>query len=741
LAIKLFLANLRALSFPTMTKQYALSLLLGLWATTTALAQKTISVADIYSGEFAERGLDNLNWTNNGQFYTVQNGQQVVMYAVATGQPEAVLFDGAQSNPQVEFAEYNLSGDEQKILLATDYQQVYRRSFTANYYVYNLVTKQLTQLSGGGAQSFATFSPDGSRVAFVRANNLFYTELATGREIQVTTTGQFGRLIHGAADWVYEEEFSFARAFEWSPDGQRLAFISFDESEVKEYNLQVWQTGGDYPSDYRFKYPKAGQANSRVRVSVYELTGGQTRLMDLGPETDQYVPRIRWTRSAATLGILRLNRLQNQLELLHAEAATGQTQVVLTERSPTYIDEFVFDNLQYLQNGQQFLWASERDGYKHLYLYKTTGELVRQITQGPWEVTDFLGLDEKNQVLYYLSSEVSPLENQFYRVKLDGSGKTRLTQASGYHKVDLGRGYQYYIAAHSNAQDPLSHQLYRLADNQLVKVLSENEGLKARYRQHGLPQREFFTCQTQGGTVLNGYLLKPANFDPTKRYPVLLHVYGGPGSQQVRQQWSGDYEDLWHGLLTQRGYLVACIDNRGTGARGEVFKKSTYGQLGKLESMDQIAAARHLGSLPFVDKKRIGIWGWSYGGYLSSLCLFTGADVFKMGIAVAPVTNWRFYDTIYTERYLKRPQDNPNGYDDYAPLTHAAKLQGAFLLIHGTGDDNVHVQNAFALQNALVAAGRQFSSFYYPDRNHGIYGGNTRIHLYELLTDFVVKNL
>jgi dipeptidyl-peptidase 4 len=461
----------------------------------------------------------------------------------------------------------------------------------------------------------------------------------------------------------------------------------------------------------------------------------------VGRDPDIYVPRIRWAQQAGTLGILRLNRLQNRLDLLHADAATGQTSLVLTEANQTYIDEFVLDNLVYLQDGKHFLWASERDGFKHLYLYQTDGKLVRQVTKGNWEIFDFLGLDEKGGKLYYTSSEVSPLEKHFYSIGIDGQAKTRLSAPAGVNTVDLSKDFKYYLLYNTSTQSPLQVSLAQLPENKTIKALEKNEEVQKYFKQYQLPQREFFTCPAPDGTPLNGYLLKPANFDPTRKYPVLMHVYGGPGSQQVRNEWSGDYNDLWHAMLTQAGYVVACVDNRGTGGRGEAFKKTTYAQLGKYESQDQIAAAKYLAKLPYVDKNRVGIWGWSYGGYLSSLSLFLGGDVFKMGIAVAPVTSWRFYDTIYTERYLKRPQDNAAGYDQYAPLTHAARLRGHFLLIHGTGDDNVHVQNTYALQEALIAADKQFSSFLYPDRNHGIYGGNTRLHLFGMMTEFVLKNL
>lgn len=572
---------------------------------------------------------------------------------------------------------------------------------------------------------------------------MYIKDLATEVETAVTTTGKLNELIHGSADWVYEEEFSMAKAFEWSPDGTKIAFISFDERQVPEYNMQLWPSNKLYPQDYRYKYPKAGEKNSIVSVSVYDLASKRTVSVDLGSQSDIYIPRIRWTPLPNTLAILRLNRLQNQMQLLYADANTGQTRVVIEETSSTYLEAENFDLMTYVKNGKQFLWASERSGYKHLYLYDIEGKLVGPVTQGNWEVDKIVGIDEsgKTPIVYYTSTEVSPLERHLYAIGLDGKNKRKLTTSPGMNRIHMSKDCKYYFCYHASVQQPLSVKLYQLPSNQLVRTLEENQTFQQAAAQYRLSQREFFTFKTTDGTELNGYLMKPPDFDPTKRYPLLMHVYGGPGSQQVLNTYTSGVNDLWHNLLAQQGYLIACVDNRGTGGRGEAFKKITYANLGKYEVEDQIQAAKYLSSLPFVDKERIGIWGWSYGGYMSLLCLLLGNDVFKLAIAVAPVTNWRFYDTIYTERYLKLPQENSAGYDNYSPITHAEKLKGKLLLIHGTGDDNVHFQNAIALQNALIAAGKQFDSFYYPDRNHGLYGGNTRLHLYEMMTNFILKNL
>lgn len=712
----------------------------GLWAVSVN-GQKKLTVSDIYrNSALRPRSVDNVNWMQDGRYYTAQSGADIVQYDVSTGQAVKTILEGSRLN--IAFNDYTFSADETKLLLTTDFEPIYRRSYKAVFFVYDLATKALTPLSANGKQSYATFSPDGSKVAFTRNNNLFIKDLASGKEIPVTTTGKPNELIHGSADWVYEEEFSMAKAFEWSPDGSKIAFISFDERKVPEYNMQIW-SNALYPTDYRFKYPKAGENNSIVSVSIYELSTAKTTVIELGSETDMYVPRIRWTNIPNTLAVLRLNRLQNKMELLHANATTGKTTRILEENSSTYLEAENFDMAVYLKNGKQFIWASEQSGYKHLYLYNNDGKLVRPITQGEWEVDNFLGVDESTKVpvIYYTSTEVSPLERHFYRIGLDGKNKQRLTQQAGSNRINLSHDFKYYFCYHSSNQMPLNVKLYQVAGNRLIKVLEENQVLQQTAADFRISQKEFFTFKTTDGTLLNGYFIKPPDFDANKRYPVLMHVYGGPGSQQVLNSYASGANDLWHNLLAQNGYLIACVDNRGTGGRGEAFKKVTYARLGKYETEDQIAAAQYLATLPYVDKSRIGIWGWSYGGYMSSLCLLLGNDVFKAAIAVAPVTNWRFYDTIYTERFLQRPQDNPSGYDDYSPVTHADKLKGKFLLIHGTGDDNVHFQNAVALQNALIAANKQFESFYYPDRNHGIYGGITRIHLYQMMTDFILKNL
>ncbi|MFD1002492.1 S9 family peptidase [Ohtaekwangia kribbensis] len=705
----------------------------------TGYAQKQITVEDFTTkNTFPQKTVRGINWMKDGKFYSTLENNKVVKYNITTGQPVETLVDGSTLNPKIEIQDYSFSGDEKKLLLTTDFQSIYRRSFTANYFIYDLTGKSVKPLSANGKQSYAAFSADGSKVAFVRENNLFYVTLNDMKEVQVTDDGKFNHIINGTTDWVYEEEFSFVDGFYWSPDGKKLAYYRFDESAVREYNLQRWGKTL-YPTDYRFKYPKAGEVNSAVEIWIYNLDSKQKVKADIGTEKDIYIPRVKWTADASILSIRKLNRLQNNLDIFHTNVSTGTSTVVLNEKSETFIDLEFTDDLIYLADGKQFIYTTERDGYKHLYLYGMDGKLVKQITQGSFEVSQLIGLDEKTNTLYYTSTEVSPLERHIYSITLSGK-KTKLSQAAGIHTINMSGDFQFYIDYHTSAAHPTVVSLFKTKGNALQKVLEDNATLAKVLDDYGFAAKEFFSFKTIDGTSLNGYMLKPKNFDASKQYPVLVYQYSGPGSQNVNNLWGGSHF-FFHQMLTQKGYIVAVIDSRGTGGRGEQFKKLTYKQLGKYELEDHIAGAKFLSTLEYVDDSRIGIWGWSYGGYMSSLAMTKGAGTFKMGIAVAPVTNWRFYDTIYTERYLQTPQLNASGYDDNSPSTYANKLQGNFLLIHGTGDDNVHFQNSVVLQDALINAGKQFTSFYYPDKHHGIQGAQTKYHLYTMMLNYVQENL
>jgi dipeptidyl-peptidase-4 len=706
-------------------------------------AQQALTVEDIYSSDtFSEKSVNGINWMNDGRYYTALESNKVVKYDITTGKVIETLVDGAALGLTIDA--YDFSADEKMILLMADKQGIYRRSYTAVYHVYDPATKSASLLSTG-RQAYATFSPDNSQVSFTRDNNLFMKDLDTGVEMAITTDGEFNKIINGSADWVYEEEFTLTKMFAWSPDGSMIAFLRSDESNVREYNLQLWKNGQLYPEDYRYKYPKAGEDNSVVEVWVHNFENGKKKKMDTGTETDMYLPRIQWTTFPSTLSIIKLNRLQNELQIIHADPSTGGTQVIYTEKSNTYVDLDFCDDLLYLSDGKHFLMSSEKDGYKHFYRYTVGGTLVNQITSGDFEAVSLEGLNEKKKLLYYLSTEDSPLERHLYVIGLNGKGKKKLSGAQGTYSVNMSPDTKYQIRNFSSATMPRQVSLVETAKNLEVKKLETNDALQKAAKEFNLQPKTFMTFKAKDGPDnnredLNAFMLKPADFDASKKYPVLVFQYSGPGSQRVANSWAGD-RYYWHQLLVQKGYIVVYVDVRGTGARGVEFKKLTYGQLGKYETEDLIETGKQLAALPYVDASRLGVWGWSYGGYMSSLAIFKGNDVFKTAIAVAPVSNWRYYDTVYTERYMGLPQDNGDGYDDNSPVSHTAKLNGNYLLIHGTGDDNVHFQNAVALQNRLILSGKKFESFYYPDLAHSLKGPGSHVHVYTMMADFILNNL
>jgi len=700
-----------------------------------SFSQKKIKVEQVTDGSFYQESVRSLNWMNDGQFYSALERNKIKKYSVLSGEEVETIVDGSTLNLSIRL--YSFSDDESMVLIMTDRQSIYRRSYTAVFYLYDRGSKQVKKLSEG-RQSYATISPDNSKVAFTRDNNLFYVDIATGEEVAVTTDGKFNHIINGSSDWVYEEELYITKAFDWSPDSKRIAYYRFDESNVREYNMQVWNDGALYPEDYRYKYPKAGEANAVVEIYSYEISSRKKTKLDIGAETDIYIPRIYWTKNANLLAIQRLNRLQNRLDILHTNVSSGSSKVILTDESDTYVDFTFCDDLTYLENGKQFLYSSEQDGYKHFYLYKMDGSLVNQITKGQFEALEMVGLDQKKGLLYYTSTEDSPLEQQLYSVSLSGKAKKKLSNEKGHHRINMSDDCSYYMDYFSNPAEPLVVSLYQTKNNKRVKVMENNDALKKKLKEYDFVDKEFFTLKNEEGDDLNAYFLKPADFDDSKEYPLLIYQYSGPGSVNVHKRWGGGHFVL-HQYFVQNGYIVAVIDSRGTGNRGEAWKKITYKQLGKYETEDLISAAKKMGDYDYIDKERIGIWGWSYGGYMSSLAITKGNDVFKAAVAVAPVTSWRYYDTIYTERYLQRPQDNPEGYDENSPIRHVNKLKGHYLLIHGTGDDNVHFQNAVTLQNELLNAGKQFDSFYYPDKAHGM--GNRRPHLYQMITNFLMEKL
>jgi len=705
-----------------------------------ATAQPEITVEDLTSkNTFAQKSVSGIRWLKDGKYYTSLVDEKVMKYDVATGQPVATIYEG-----QIRVDGYTFSDDESKLLLSSVTESIYRRSSKAYYYIYDIKTRDTRKLSQGDKQSYATFSPDGTKVAFARDNNLWMvdlTDLHDLKETQITNDGSFNHIINGSTDWVYEEELSFAQAFFWSPDSKKIAWYRFDESKVHEYNLQKWNKGSLYPTDYRYKYPKAGEANSVVEIWTYDVTANKKVQADIGTEKDIYIPRVMWTTNPNVLSVRRMNRLQNALEILHVNAADGKSNVILTEKSDTYYDIDYTDELVYLRDGKRFLLASERSGYKHFYLCNVDGSGLTPITSGNWEATHLVGLDETNQQLYYISTEGNYLNRTFYSISFDGKKKIKLSTKDGQHTVNMSNDSQFYIDMVSSATDPLTVSLYKTKGNQLVKVLENNDELRKKITDYKIVPKEFFQyTAADGSTKVDGYILKPA-VEAGKTYPVLVFQYSGPRSNQVGNSFGGGANFFWHQMLVQKGIAVAVVDTRGTGGRGEKFTKQTYKQLGSMEMSDLLSAGSYLGTLPYIDKARLGIWGWSFGGYTTALVMTKGAGIYKLGIAGAPVTSWRYYDNIYTERFLQRPNDNQAGYDNNSPMTFAHMLQGKFLLIHGTGDDNVHFQNSVALEDALIRAGKQFQSFYYPDQAHGFRGAAINAHRFVLMTEFILNNL
>lgn len=728
-------------------KKVLLTFLLFVWVVQPAVTQdkKQITFRQIFNGIFTTESVRNVNWMRDGRYYTAlvatEGDLELRKYNIVTGEYELIvksseLVSEDREHPLI-IQDYQFSADETKVLIKTDVERIWRRSTRENYYVYDLEEESLQKLTvSDKKQQYAQLSPKGDKAAFVIDNNLYWVNLETREETRITDDGEFNKIINGAADWVYEEEFGFAKAWFWSPDGSKIAFYRFDESRVKQFFMTDW--GSLYPDQTRFKYPKAGEKNSIVNIGVYHLDTGKTVWMDTGEKTDRYIPRVNWTRNSDILAIRRMNRLQNRQDLMLADVNSGETNIVKTETSDAWID--VNNDLTFLENGKQFIYVSEEDGFNHIYLYDMEGNLIRQVTDGEWEVTNFLGYDEDNEVIYYMSTEVSPLERHLYRVGIDGNNKTRMTDDNGWYSVNMSRDFNYYIETYSGPSAPPVYTLYR-ADGSEIRVLEENGELNRNVNEYNFPSKEFMKIKLPQAR-LNAYMLKPHDFDPEKKYPVLVYVYGGPGSQTVTRQFSSGQRAMWHNYLTTRGYIIFSVDNRGTGARGRDFEKQVYKKLGQFEVTDQIDAVKYLAeNYDFVDPERIGIWGWSYGGYMSSMVLAEGNDLFSMGMAVAPVTHWKFYDTIYTERFMQTPEMNPEGYKKGAPLNKVEKIKGNYLLVHGTGDDNVHFQNSVEMINELVEHNIQFETMYYPDRNHGIYGGNTRRHLYKMLTDFVIENL
>ncbi|CAM1373457.1 Xaa-Pro dipeptidyl-peptidase precursor [Tenacibaculum litopenaei] len=697
--------------------------------------QKDITLEDIWKkGTFRADYMNSLN-SMNGDFYSLlnyENGSSSVdKYSYESLEKVATIVDSKDLEKLQYFQSYQFNNDETKLILGLNFKQIFRRSFLGTYYLYDIATKKLS-LIGEDIQR-PTFSPDSKKIAYAKDNNLYIKDFSEYETVfKITTDGKKNEIINGITDWVYEEEFGFVRAFEWSANSKHLAYLRFDESQVKTFSMDMYGTG-KYPSQHVFKYPKAGEANAKVSLRIFTMGSNKTAEITVGEY--EYIPRIKWTKEAAVLSVRTLNRHQNDLRMYFVNAEDYSSKMILNEKDAAYVD--VTDDLTFLADNS-FLWTSEKDGFNHIYHYGKDGNLINQVTKGPWEVTKYYGIDTEKNTIFYQSVENGSINRGVYSIALDGKNKKLLSEKSGTNRASFSKNMHYFINTFSDANTPPVYTL-RNEEGKVLKTIKDNAALKATVAGFKLSKKEFSTLNINGNDV-NMYMIKPADFDANKKYPVFMYQYSGPGSQSVANSWNGS-NDYWHQMLAQQGIIVVCVDGRGTGYKGRDFKKVTYMNLVKHETEDQIAAAKELAKLPFVDGNRIGIWGWSFGGHMSTNCLLKGNEVFKMAIAVAPVTTWRFYDSIYTERYMRTPEENPKGYDDNSPLNYPELLKGKYLLVHGTGDDNVHVQNAYRMAEALIQANKQFDWAMYPDKNHGIYGGNTRYHLYTKMTNFIKNNL
>ena len=702
--------------------------------------EKNITLEEIWSGKFSQQHLQSLQSLKNGVEYVVLNhdpdtgNSSIDVYSYKTGKQTRTLVDTKDLKDLDKFQSFSLSDDESKILLATDPQPIYRRSSKAIFYIFDVNSKKLTKLSDKKVQE-PTFSPDNSKLAYVFENNIYIYNVAEKTEKQITKDGKINSIINGITDWVYEEELGFVRAFEWNAKGDKIAFLRLDETEVPEFSMDIF--GSDlYPSEQVFKYPKAGEANSKVSLHMYDVKTEETQEIDLGDYSDFYIPRIKWTNKDYTLSAQVLNRHQDQLDLIFINAEDNTAEVILTEKDEAYVD--VTDNLTFLEDNS-FIWTSERDGFNHIYLYAESGKLKRQVTTGNWEVTNYYGYDNKSDRLFYQSTENGSVNRDVYSIKTNGKSKKRLTEKTGMNNADFSADFTYFINAFTSTETPMQYTLHSAKSGKLVREIKDNSDLLEVEKPYNFSPKELSTLEVNGNE-LNMWTIKPSDFDESKKYPLLMFQYSGPGSQSVSNSYFNTNE-YWYQLLADQGYIIACVDGRGTGFKGADFKKVTQNELGKYELEDQIAAAQKLGKRDYIDADRIGIWGWSFGGFMASNAILKGNDTFAMAIAVAPVTSWRFYDTIYTERFMTTPQENASGYDENSPINHVDKLKGDFLIVHGGGDDNVHLQNTMRMVEALIQANKQFDWAIYPDKNHGIFGGNTRLHLYTKMTNFIKEHL
>ena len=711
-----------------------------------------VTLKEVATSAYRTEGIYGIKPMLDGEHYTQisRDGKKIVKYSFKTGKEVGTVFDveTARDCTLKSFDDYIMSPDETKILIQTETKPIYRHSFTAVYYIFNVRNNTIEPLSDGGPQQVPLFSPDGNQIAFVRENNIYLVKLLFGNsESQVTKDGKYNEVLNGIPDWVYEEEFAFNRAFDFNADGTMLAYIRFDESKVPMYSFP-WYKGLKpsleeyrvYPGAYEYKYPMPGIDNSKVTVHTFDIKTKVTREMDLPLDPDGYIPRIQFTDDANVLAIMTLNRHQNRFDLYFANPRSTLCKLAVRDNAEQYIKEDAYGSMAFYP--ENFVMMSERDGYNHLYLYTAGGHLIKQITKGEFEVKNFLGWDTKSNTYYYTSNEGSPLRTAIYKIDSKGR-KTKLSSKEGSNRAIFSKNMKYYINTFSNINTP---PVITINDNngKTLTTLVDNQKLVQKVTGIQMPIKEFFTFKTSDGVELNGWMMKPANFDPSKKYPVIMHQYSGPGSQQVLDQWGiGARRDggIFEAYMADRGFISVCVDGRGTGGRGAAFEKCTYMNLGVKEARDQVETALYLGTLPYVDAKNIGIWGWSFGGYTTLMSMSEGTPVFKAGVAIAAPTDWRFYDTVYTERFMRTPNENMEGYEAASAMNRVDKLHGELLLIHGTADDNVHLRNASEYSEALVQADKQFDMHIYTNRNHGIRGGNTTKHLLTRVTNFFIEHL
>ena len=694
-----------------------------------AFFSQEITLDKIYSGYYRGKGISGISSLKNGENYIVIEQGGIANYSYKTTQKEGNIVDG-------NFESYIFNDDESKILLLKNNEPIYRHSFLGKFDVKDLKSGKVINLNNGNFVQEPTFSPDGSKVAFIADNNLFYQDLNSGKITQITTDGKKNSILNGLGDWVYEEEFGHAKLYEWTKNSDAIVFVKSNESEVPEMSIPIYGKQL-YPSEMRFKYPKAGENNSVVSAQLYRLNSAKTIALDLSNFKNYYIPDVYKTAKADEIILITSERLQNASDVLKVNTKTGAITKLFTESDKRWIDtdnvtlEFLADN--------SFIWGAERDGNRHLYLYDENGKLKKQITKGDWEVTNYYGYNPKSKEVFIQTTQQGSINKVVSKVNINTGKTTLISNSTGTNSANFSQNYNYFIETSSSAAKPYTYVL-KDGNGKTLKELQNNEEQLKKLQQDNMVTKEFMTIPNEAGDQMNAWVMKPKDFDPNKKYPLFMFQYSGPGSQQVTNSWDQG-NGLWFNHLVQKGYIVACVDGRGTGYKGTEYKKTTYQNLGKFEIDDQIAAAKWFGKQSYINKDRIGIFGWSYGGYMASLALTKGADVFKAGIAVAPVTNWRYYDSIYTERFMRTPQENPGGYDDNSPTSYANLLKGKYLLIHGTADDNVHFQNSMEFSEALIQNNKQFEFMAYPDKNHGIYGGQTRPQLYQKMTNFLLENL